>query len=182
MAYENRQDWDLGAWPEMYGKLRELQGLIFLSPPGLEINLMTFTVASLATGCRHCQAHGAYGLDRAGVPLEKIQAMWSFESSELFDERERVALRLAVAAASVPNAVTGQHHDELRASFSDEEVRTLLGVVSLAGFMNRYNDSLATVTDAESADWAAANLSDLGWDLGKHVGQSHEQRSGPPGR
>lgn len=181
-GFENRQDWDLDAWPEMYSKLKELQGLIFTSPPGLETNLMVFTVASLATGCRHCQAHGAFGLDRLGLDLAKIQALWSFETSDLFSERERAALRLAVAAACVPNAVESTHHADLRAHFSDEEVRALLGVVALAGFMNRYNDSLATVTDAESRDWAAANLAGVGWDIGKHVGAAHEQRSGPPGR
>ena len=47
--------------------------------------------------------------------------------------------------------------------------------------MNRYNDSLATVTDQESVDWASEHLSPLGWDIGKHVGDAHEQRSGPPG-
>ena len=62
--FENRQNWDLNAWPEMYGTLKQLQALVFLSPPGLELNLLVFTMSSLAAGCRHCQAHGAYGLDR----------------------------------------------------------------------------------------------------------------------
>ncbi len=93
--YENRQNWDLNAWPEMYGKVKELQALVFLSPPGIELNLMVFTMASLAAGCRHCQAHGAYGLDRRGVPVDKIQALWSFETSDRFDDRERAALRFA---------------------------------------------------------------------------------------
>lgn len=181
VEYQDRQKWDLPSWPEMYGKLKELQGMIFTSPPGLEINLMTFTVSSLTAGCQHCQAHGAYGLDKLGLPLDKIQALWSFETSDLFSERERAALRLGVGAGSTPNSVTAEHHADLRAHFTDEEARNLIGVVSLAGFMNRYNDTLATVTDAESADWAAANLSGLGWSIDKHVGASEEQRSGPPG-
>ena len=55
-----------------------------------------------------------------------------------------------------------------------------MSVVAMSGFMNRYNDSLATVTDAESSDWAAVNLADVGWDIGKHVGEGREQRSGLP--
>lgn len=179
--YENRQDWDLDAWPEMYGKLKELQVLIFLAPPGPELNFMLFTVASLTAGCRHCQAHGGYGLHRFGVADEKIRALWDFERSDAFDDRERAALRFAVAASSAPNAVTPEHHAEVRAHFGDEEARTLLGVVALAGFMNRYNDSLRTVTDAESTDWAAEVLGPVGWEIGPHVGAAHEQRSGPPG-
>lgn len=181
MDYKNRQNWDLDAWPDMYNKLKELQAMIFLSPPGIELNLMTFTVSSLAAGCRHCQAHGAFGLDKVGVPLEKIQALWSFETSDLFTERERAALRFGLAGGSSPNGVEASHHAAIREHFTDEEARCLISVIALGGFMNRYNDTLATVTDAESRDWAQTHLGGLGWHIGKHVGESHEQRSGPPG-
>jgi alkylhydroperoxidase family enzyme len=180
-SYENRQRWDLDAWPDMYARLKDLQATIFLAPPGLQLNMMVFTIASLTSGCRHCQAHGAYGLDRLGVDVEKISALWTFETSELFDERERAALRFGVAASSVPSHVTAEHHTELRALFADEEVRSLIGVVAVAGFMNRYNDALATVTDEESVTWAREHLGPLGWDIGKHTGDLAEQRTGPPG-
>ncbi len=179
-TFEHRERWDLPAWPEMYEQLHVLAGMIFLSEPGVELNMMVFTVASLASGCRHCQAHGAYGLDGMGVELEKISALWSFESSELFDDRERAALRFGLAAGSMPNSVSPQHHDDLRAHFSDAEVRTLLGVAGVSGFFNRYNDSLATVTDETSSQWAATHLSPLGWDLGKHTGAEEERRTEPP--
>jgi len=180
-GFEHRQRWDLGAWPEMYAKLQELQALIFFSEPGLELNLMVFTVASLAAGCRHCQAHGAYGLDGLGVDLAKITALWDFERSELFEDRERAAISFGLAAGTNPSGVTPDHHAALRRHFTDAEVRTLMGVVAVSGFMNRYNDSLATVTDAASSTWAAEHLSPLGWDIGKHVGRDEERRAGPPG-
>jgi alkylhydroperoxidase family enzyme len=179
--FEDRQVWDLDAWPEMYDQLKGLQAMIFLAEPGIVLNLMVFTMASRAAGCRHCQAHGAYGLDGLGVDLDKIEAMWTFESSDRFDDRERAALSFGWAAGSVPNDVTPAHHAELRRHFGDAEVRTLLGVVGLSGFMNRFNDSLATVTDEASSRWAATHLGPLGWDGGKHVGADHEQRPGPPG-
>jgi alkylhydroperoxidase family enzyme len=178
--YLDRQNWDLDAWPEMYGKLKELQIMIFTSVPGIEINMMTFTIASLAAGCQHCQAHGAYGLDQIGLPLEKIQGLWSFEHSELFSAAERAALSLGLAAGVSPNAVTAEHHAALREHFNDAEVRTLIAVCALGGFMNRYNDTLATVTDAEARDWADTHLSGIGWSIGKHVGHAHEQRAGAP--
>lgn len=179
--FENRQNWDLDAWPEMYGALKNLQALIFLSPPGIELNMMVFTMSSQASGCRHCQAHGSYALHKFGVAIDKIQALWSYASSDQFDDRERAALDFALAAGTTPNAVTAEHHAALRRHFSDEEARTLIGTVALGGFMNRYNDSLATVTDVESTEWAAEYLGPLGWEIGRHVGAEHEQRSGPPG-
>ena len=99
--FEDRDAWDLPAWPEMYDILKQLQGTIVLSPPGPELNMMVFTMASLTAGCRHCQAHGAYGLDKMGVPMDKIRSIWSFETSDAFDDRERAALRFALAAGSV---------------------------------------------------------------------------------
>lgn len=179
-TFHDRQRWDLDAWPEMYDKLKELQVMIFVAEPGLELNFMVFTMASLSAGCVHCQAHGAYGLDGLGVDLDKITAIWSFEQSDRFTDRERAALRFALAAGAVPNAVGPEHHAALREHFTDAEARTLLGVVALSGFMNRYNDSLATVTDAASSDWAAEHLSPLGWQRGKHVGTAEEQRAAPP--
>lgn len=180
-TFTDRNKWDLSAWPEMYEQLQGLQAIIFLSQPGLEMNMMVFTVASSASGCRHCQAHGAYALDGLGLSLEKIQALWSFQSSELFSDSERAALNFALAAGSSPNAVTSDHHEALREHFEDKDIRTLLGVVSVAAFMNRFNDSLATVTDQASADWAREHLSPVGWDIGKHTGTLEEQRTGPPG-
>lgn len=174
--YEDRNQWDLSAWPEMYDKLKELQVMIFTSPPGLELNFMVFTISSLAAGCRHCQAHASYGLERVGVPLEKIQAIWNFQSDSMFSDRERVALEFGLAAGSSPNAVGPEHHAAIRAHFSDEEARGLIATAALGGFMNRYNDSLATVTDTEAAEWAMTNLGPLGWDIGRHVGADHERR------
>ena len=181
-SYQDRQKWDLGAWPEMYDRLKELRMTVFTAEPGIELNLMVFTIASQAAGCRHCTAHGAYGLTNFGVPIAKVQALWEFADSPMFSPRERAALSFAAAAGGTPRHVTPEHHAELRSHFSDAEVRTLLSAASIAGFMNTYNDSLATVTDQASVDWASQYLAPLGWDVGKHVGQSHEQRlQGPPG-
>lgn len=179
--YSDRQLWDLPAWPEMYDILKQLQATVFFAAPGIELNMLVFTISSLAAGCRHCQAHGAYNSHRLGVPIDKVQELWSFEASPAFDDRERAALAFGLAAGATPSAVSPEHHAALRSHFTDEEARTLISVVALTGFMNRYNDALATVTDQESVDWAIAHLEPLGWEVGKHAGAVEEQRTGPPG-
>lgn len=177
MDYQNRQAWDYYAWPDLADAFRNLAGIIWSGPLDRVLGGEIFTVSSQVAGCRHCQAHGAYGLYERGVEVEKIRDLWSFEQSDQFDERERVALRFAMAASYVPNAVAPDHHAALREHFSDEEVRNIFAVVSLAGFLNRWNDSLATVTDKESADWAAEHLASIGWTLDKHQGAVSEQRT-----
>lgn len=135
---------------------------------------------SLASGCRHCQAHGGYGLHTAGVPAERIQAIWNFERSDVFSEAERAIYTFALAAGSSPNAVTADHFAELRRHYSDRQITELLGVVAMSGFLNRYSDTLAVVTDQESLDWASEVLGPLGWQPGKHLGAREEQRAGFP--
>jgi hypothetical protein len=60
-------------------------------------------------------------------------------------------------------------------------------VISLAGWSKRWSNSIATVTDRESVDWAEANRQAVGWASGKHAGAAHKQRrkhprSGDPDR
>jgi alkylhydroperoxidase family enzyme len=145
-----------------------------------ELRGMIFTMSSIGAGCRHCQSHGAYGLSRGGVSVEKIQALWDFEASQIFDDAERAALRFARDASLVPNAVTPKHHEDLRRHFTDRQIAEILTQICVAGWLNRWSDSLAVVTDQESVDWALENLTPVGWELGKHAGDSSEQRKGGP--
>ncbi|MEM7140987.1 MAG: carboxymuconolactone decarboxylase family protein [Actinomycetota bacterium] len=167
----------VNTWPEFADAFLHLSAVVFGSEElSFQLRFEVFTVSSLSAGCRHCQAHGAYALHLGGSDTERIQALWEFETSELFDEAERTALRFAAAAGSVPNAVTAEHHAALREHFTDRQITELVCVISVAGFLNRYNDTLATVTDQDSVDWAATNLGTLGWEVGKHAGASEEQQ------
>jgi uncharacterized peroxidase-related enzyme len=125
-------------------------------------------VASTAAGCRYCQAHEAVDATMRGVPKEKISAIWDFERSPLYSEAERAALRFARDAAVVPNAVTEAHFDELRRHWDDGEIVELLAVVGLFGFLNRWNDTMATDLEDVPTAFASRTLGE-GWGgPGKH--------------
>ena len=179
--YQDRQDFEMEHWPE----LRETWNkMIQLTMPEREVSRelkqLVFTVASLASGCRHCQSHGAYHLHLIGVQDEKIQALWSFETSDLFDDAERAALRLAMAAGVTPNAVEPENFEDMRKHFSNIQIIEILAVIATGGYLNRWNDTIATVTDQESIDFAKQVLEPVGWDAGKHVGEAQEQRKAHP--
>jgi len=180
--YENRQNLEVFRWPELMTIFKDLVELVMVSRTNLSRQLRSelFTMASLAGGCQHCQAHGAYTLHMMGVDADRIRDIWSFEQSDEFDEAEKAALRLARDGASVPNSVEPGHFAALRRHYSDRQIVEMLAVVSLAGWFNRWNNSIATVTDQESVDWAEANLRAVGWTLGKHAGEAHEQRRKHP--
>lgn len=179
--YQDRQGFELDQWPEMRQMVNNLASLVYTDRTiPKEFKSMLFTMASLASGCTHCQSHGAYALNGMGVETERIQAIWEYETSELFSDAERAGLDLMRAAAQSPNASTPAHFVELRKHYSDEQIVEILAVNCLAGWLNRWNDTVATVTDQESVDWATENLSQVGWAPGKHVGEEHEQRKGHP--
>jgi alkylhydroperoxidase family enzyme len=180
--YQNRQNLEILCWPELMERFQPLIELVMVSHNNVPRQLRSelFTMASVAGGCQHCQAHGAYTLHLMGVEPDRIRDIWTFEQSAAFTEPEKAALRLARDGASVPNMVEPAHFAELRKHYSDRQIVEMLAVISLAGWYNRWNNSIATVTDQESVDWAEENLKPVGWDLGKHEGAAHEQRKKHP--
>lgn len=125
-------------------------------------------LASLASGCRYCQAHTALAAKRYGASAERLEAIWEYQTSPLFSDAERAAFDFAVSAASIPNAVTPEIAQNLRAHWNDEEIVEILGVVALFGFLNRWNDSMGTSLEAGAASFAGEVLADHGWEKGKH--------------
>ncbi len=180
-TYQDRQEFEMGHWPELRETWNQMIQLVFPEREvSGELKQLVFTVASLASGCRHCQSHGAYHLHKIGVPDEKIQALWSFETSDLFTDAERAALRLAMAAGVAPNMTEPENFVEMRQHFTNIQIVEILAVIAVGGYLNRWNDTIATVTDQESVDFADQVLRQFGWDPGKPVGASEEQRLAPP--
>jgi alkylhydroperoxidase family enzyme len=180
--YQNRQNLEFFAWPELRDNFLDLVDLVMVKDGNItqQLRAEIFTMASVASGCLHCQSHGAYSLHLMDVDEHRIRSIWKFEQSELFSEAEKVALRLARDGASVPNMVEASHFTALRDHYSDRQIVEMLAVISLAGWYNRWNDSIATVTDQESVDWANEHLKQVGWDQGKHKGEKQEQRKKHP--
>jgi uncharacterized peroxidase-related enzyme len=126
-------------------------------------------VASTAAGCRYCQAHETVDAQMREVPEEKIAAIWGFERSRLYSEAERAALRFARDASLVPNEVTPAHFEELRQHWDDGQIVEILAVVGLFGFLNRWNDTMATDLEDEPLAFASRTIGPTGWEPGKHV-------------
>ncbi|MCH8813671.1 MAG: carboxymuconolactone decarboxylase family protein [Chloroflexi bacterium] len=128
-------------------------------------------IASVSAGCRYCQAHTGASAARAGASLEKVEAVFDFETSPLFDDAERAALRIARDAGLVPNATTPEHFTDLRQHFNDEEIVEIVATVSLFGWLNRWNDTMATELEEEPTIFASGALAGHGWEAGKHGGE-----------
>lgn len=138
-----------------------------LEVPGYLKDLIAH-VASNAAGCRYCQAHTAHTAHKSGVSIEKLQSVWDFQTSDLFTKEERAALNFALAAASVPNQVTKEHHEALNKYYTEEQIVEIAATVSIFGFLNRWNDSMATPLEDKPLEFAQKHLS-ANWEPGKHI-------------
>ena len=98
-----------------------------------------------------------------------MAAINDYQTSPLFDDRERAALDFARDAASIPNGVTDASYEELTRHWTDDEIVEILGVVCMFGVFNRWNDSMATPLEAEPIARAGALLGEAGWHVGKHT-------------
>lgn len=125
-------------------------------------------MASKAAGCMYCQSHSMYTADRRGTARERLDALWEYNTSPLFNDAEKCALDFAVAGASVPNAVTDELFAQMKQHWDEGEVIEILGVISFFGFLNRFNDSLATPLENESMLLAEDIIGEKGWEAGKH--------------
>ena len=126
-------------------------------------------VASRVAGCNYCQAHTIRAAERYHADNEQLANIWDYKTHPAFSEAERVALDFAVAAATIPNGVDDELQTRIHEFWEDGEIVEILGVVALFGFLNRWNDSMATTLESAAAESAEQWLSANGWDRGKHV-------------
>ena len=157
--------------PKLVQALAQLNGAV-MDPEG-EVDLgfrrLIGHVVSKVAGCLYCQAHTLLGAKNFGISEAKLADVWSYASSPLYSQRERLALDFALAAASQPNAVTDPQFAQLQQHWSDSEITEILGVVALFAFLNRWNDTMATPLEASPAAVATQALGDQGWTAGKHA-------------
>ena len=123
-------------------------------------------LSSATTGCRYCQAHTILAAERYGASKERLESIWEFENQDCYSEAEKAAFRFVVAASKVPVAVTSEIEEGLKRFWSDDEIVEIMGVVSLFGYLNRWNDVMGTTLEAPAQETASRIFSN--WNKGKH--------------
>jgi len=155
MGYIPNNFLSMAHWPELLGAFGGLAATVLRTGEvdgGLK--QLVAMVASTANGCHYCQAHTSHSASNLGLPNEKIDAAFEFETSPLFSERERSALRVAWHAALQPNAATDADFEALSSHFSEREIVELVAVISLFGFLNRWSDTMKSDLEATPLEFA----------------------------
>lgn len=134
-----------------------------------ELKMLVSLIASQVAGCRYCQAHMANLSKIYTASEEKISKVWEFEQSDLFSDAEKAALRVAYSGALAPSEATQEQFDELYNYFDEGQVVEIVASIALFGFLNRWNDTMATELEELPAQVASDVIGDsFGWDAGKH--------------
>ncbi|MDP3355719.1 MAG: hypothetical protein Q8M51_07650 [Polaromonas sp.] len=98
----------------------------------------------------------------------KIAALWDFEKSDLFNPAERAAIGLALKAGAVPNEASQADFDELKKHYNDEQIVEIVASIALFGYLNRWNDTMATSLEPLAVEVAERAIGGVGWEVGKH--------------
>ena len=145
MGYVPNNFLSMAHWPELLKAFGGI-GATILQTGEIDRGLkqLVAMVASTANGCHYCQAHTSHSAHNLGVSQEKVEAVFDFESSSLFSDAERAALRLAWHAALQPNATSDSDFAALKAHYSDREIVEIVSVIALFGFLNRWSDTMGS--------------------------------------
>tara|TARA_B110000003_G_scaffold272581_1_gene308732 strand:+ start:1256 stop:1846 length:591 start_codon:yes stop_codon:yes gene_type:complete len=125
-------------------------------------------VSSNTSGCRYCQAHAIRAAERYGAEQEQLDNIWEYKTHPAFSDAERVALDFSLAASQIPNKVDVEIKKRLYQYWDEGEIVEMLGVISLFGYLNRWNDSMGTSIEQGAIVSGNQYLERYGWEKGKH--------------
>jgi len=149
-----------------FGKLNQV--ILYEGTVPEELKMLVALASSLASGCRYCQSHMTNLSSIYKAPDEKIAAIWEFETSDHFSDAERAAIKVGLKAGTLPNDVTAEDFDELKKHFDEGQIVEIVATIALFGYLNRWNDTMATQLEALPAQVTERALGHTDWEAGKH--------------
>ena len=110
-------------------------------PPGLR-SLLTVRVSQL-NHCRFCVDLNSATVLKRGIGEDKLWALEDWRASNLFDERERIALEYAEAVTRSDLDVTDELMARLKRYFNDHAIVELTALIAFQNLSSKCNAALA---------------------------------------
>lgn len=142
------------------------QAVLYEGSVESELKMLISLASSLTSGCLYCQSHMTNLSSIYQAPKDKIVDILNYEESHHFNENEKSALNLAFKASSLPNKAEQADFDRLQLHFNEEEIVEIVSTIALFGFLNRWNDTMATEVELLPANITKKIFTQ--WDEGKH--------------
>ena len=164
MGYVPNAHLTMAEKPELLMAFSNLAMTIFQSEGiDMQTKQLIALASSLSSGCKYCQAHTSHGAERAGADEKKIAEILNYQESDSYSEKDRAVLDLAFASGKAPNESSEEHFKELKKYFSDEQIIDIVSVISMFGFLNRWNDTIGTRLEDVPKSFVEEKLKPLGW-------------------
>jgi len=153
--------------PEIVKAFMALNQAVLYEGTVSEATKMLISLAtSLSSGCLYCQSHMTNLSSIYHVSDEKIGDILNYQESEHFSDAEKAALAVAFKAGAVPNEAQEADFDRLKQYYSDGEIVEIVATIGLFGYLNRWNDTMATQIEMVPSNVTKRILSN--WEEGKH--------------
>lgn len=133
-----------GRSPKVFVALASLYGAIDRRSSPIEPalrSLVTVRVSQI-NWCAFCIDVNSAAVLRRGVDETKLAALAEFETSPLFDEREKAALAYAEAVTYSDRRVAPEHFSRLRRHFDDNAIIELTGLIAFQNLSSKFNAAL----------------------------------------
>lgn len=105
-------------------------------------SLVTVRVSQI-NWCPFCVDLNSATLLERGASMEKVETLECWRDSNLFDERERVALEYAEAVTRSDQEVDDDLFARLRREFDDDAIVELTGLIAFQNMSSKFNSALA---------------------------------------
>jgi AhpD family alkylhydroperoxidase len=94
---------------------------------------------AMVVGCDFCVDIGSMLARKAGLSDDELKDLVDWESSERFDERDKLVLAYADAVSSTPVDVSDELFEQLRAHFNEEQLVELTAAIAWENWRARFN-------------------------------------------
>ncbi|MEM7339829.1 MAG: hypothetical protein AAF467_14340 [Actinomycetota bacterium] len=161
-GYEYFEIWPVGlrTYSLLIPNMANLPPVLFgLGAPKELVGLAMYT-ASRAAGCMYCSAHSCTFALRRGLSERALRGDYT--------EVEAHVAAMAEAIATVPAELKPSHLESLREHLSEGDIEWLMLVVSMMGFLNKFNDTMGIPLEPETVADVTDVISETGWSPGQH--------------
>ena len=104
-------------------------------------SLITVRVSQI-NHCDFCVDINSATLTKRGVPDDKIEALWEWQQSPLFDQTERVALEYAETVTHSGRYVDDALIAKVKAHFDDDALIELTALIAFQNLSSKFNAAL----------------------------------------
>lgn len=105
-------------------------------------SLITVRVSQINV-CLFCVDINSATLMKRGVPLAKVEALQYWRESDLFDEKEKLALEYAETMTKSDTQVDDSLMNRIKHHFEDDELIELTALIAFQNMSSKFNGALA---------------------------------------